>query len=78
MEIKSVEGRLTILGELDESSLLPQFVFAIPQSSSINFLKILAGANAVMVFPNHSFKIWQIKGSSEIQKISFVVREELA
>jgi superfamily II RNA helicase len=68
MEIKSVEGRLTILGELDDNSLLPQFVFSISQSSSVDFLKILASANAVMVFPNHSFKIWQIKGSSEIQK----------
>jgi hypothetical protein len=80
IEIRSAKGQVTVLGELDENSLYPQFAFSIPQSSSIDVLKILpqsssidvlkilSDGNAVMVFPNRSFKIWQIKRSSEISK----------
>jgi hypothetical protein len=68
IEIRSVKGQLTVDGELEEDGLFPAFAFSIPQSSSIDVLKILSGSNAVMVFPNHSFKIWQIKRSSEISK----------
>jgi hypothetical protein len=68
LEVRSTKGQLTIHGELQENSLYPQFAFSIPQSSSIELLKILSDANAAMSFPNHSFKIWQIKRSSEISK----------
>src|SRR5262245_37486334 len=68
MEIRSVKGQLTVDGELEEDGLFPAFAFSIPQSSSIDVLKILSGPNAIMVFPNRSFKLWQIKRSSEISK----------
>jgi hypothetical protein len=68
IEIRSAKGQVTVLGELDENSLYPQFAFSIPQSSSIDVLKILSDGIAVMVFPNRSFKIWQVKRSSEISK----------
>jgi hypothetical protein len=68
LTIQSRQERLSTVGELDENSLFPSFVFTIPQSSSVEFLRILSNANAVMIFPNHSFKIWQIKKSSEIAK----------
>ena len=68
MEIRSVKERLTVHGELDENGMSPQFAFSIPQSSSTDVLKIMSGSKAVLVFPNRSFKIWQIKKSSEISK----------
>ena len=68
MELRSTEGRLSIIGELEENSLFPQFAFQIPQSSSLEALKILSGPDAVMSFPNRSFRLWQIKKSSEISK----------
>jgi hypothetical protein len=68
IEIRSINGQLTAFGELNENSLYPQFTFSIPQSASIEVLRILSGTNAVMVFPNRSFKIWQIKRTSEISK----------
>jgi len=68
IEIRSIKGRLTVDGELEEDGLFPAFVFSIPQSSSTDVLKILSGSDAVMVFPNRSFKLWQIKRSSEISK----------
>ena len=76
--IQSRQERLSTVGELDEKSLFPQFVFTIPQSSSIEFLKILSSANAVMIFPNHSFKSWQIKKSSEIPKFPSACRNKAA
>jgi hypothetical protein len=68
LEVRSTKGQLTIYSELQENSLYPQFAFSIPQSSSIELLEILSDANAAMSFPNHSFKIWRIKRSSEISK----------
>jgi hypothetical protein len=68
LAIQSRQEQLTTVGELDENSLYSQFVFTISQSSFIEFLKILSNAKAVMIFPNHSFKLWQIKKSSEISK----------
>jgi hypothetical protein len=68
IEIRSIKGRLTVDGELEEDGLFPAFVFSIPQSSSTDVLKILSGSDAVMVFPNRSFKLWRIKRSSEIPK----------
>src|SRR5262249_40890565 len=68
IEIRSVKGQLTVDGELEDDGLLPTFAFSIPQPSSIDVLKILSGPNAKMVFPNRSFKLWQIKRSSEISK----------
>jgi hypothetical protein len=78
LAIQSRQGRLNTVGELDENSLSSQFVFTIPQSLSIQFLKILSSANAVMIFPNHSFKIWQIKKSSEISKFLSACRTKAA
>jgi hypothetical protein len=66
--IQSRQERLSTVGELDENSLYSQFVFTIPQSSFFEFLKILSSTNAMMIFRNHSFKIWQIKKSLEISK----------
>lgn len=66
--IRSVKGQLTVDGELEEDGLFPAFALSIPQSSSIDVLKILSGSNAIMVFPNRSFKLWHIKRSSDISK----------
>jgi hypothetical protein len=68
IEIRSIKGRLTVDGELEEDGLFPAFVFSIPQSSSTGVLKILSSSDAVMVFPNRPFKLWQIKRSFEIPK----------
>jgi len=68
IKIRSVKGQLTVDGELEEDGLFPAFMFSIPQSSSTDVLKILSGSDAVMVFPNRSFKLWQIKRSSMISK----------
>jgi hypothetical protein len=76
--IQSRQERLSAVGELDENSLFPQFVFTIPQSSSVEFLRILSDTNAVMIFPNHLFKIWQIKKSSEISKFLSACRNKAA
>jgi hypothetical protein len=78
LAIQSREGRLSTVGALDENSLFPLFVFTIPQSSSVEFLRILSNANAVMIFPNHSFKIWQIKKSSEISQFLSACRNKAA
>ncbi len=66
MEIRSNEGHVTAIGDLDESDMYPLFVFQILQFPSNDVLKILASADAEIIFPNRSFKIWQIKKSSEI------------
>ena len=76
LAIKSREGRLSTVGELEENSLFPEFVFTIPQSSSSEFLNILSNSNAVMTFPNHSFKIWQIKKSLEISRFLSACRNK--
>ena len=68
IEIRSIKGRLTVDGQLEDDGLFPAFVFSIPQSSSTDVLKILSGSHAVMVFPNRSFKLWQIKRPSLISK----------
>src|SRR5262245_3459755 len=39
MEIRSAKRQLTVVGELDENSLYPQFAFSIPQFSSIDALR---------------------------------------
>jgi hypothetical protein len=78
LAIQSRQERLSTVGELDENSLFPQFVFTISQSSSVEFLRILSNTNAVMIFPNHSFKIWQIKKSSEISKFLSACRSKAA
>jgi hypothetical protein len=68
IEIRSVKGQITVDGELEEDGLFPAFAFSIPQSLSVDVLKILSGSNAVMIFPNRSYKLWQIKRSSEMSK----------
>jgi hypothetical protein len=68
MELRSVEGRLSINGEPNEDSLFPQFVFQVRQSLSFDVLKIFSSPDAVMTFPNRSFRIWKIKKSSELSK----------
>ena len=68
IEIRSVKGRLAVDGKLQDDGLFPTFAFSIPQSSSIDMLKILSGSNAIIDFPNRSFKLWQIKRSSEVSK----------
>jgi hypothetical protein len=68
MEIKSRVGRITVLGELNETDMYPSFVFKILQFESNDLTKILLSKDAKIVFPNKTFRIWNIKKSDTIAK----------
>jgi hypothetical protein len=69
MEIKSQIGRITVFGELKtEDRIAPELFFQILQGESNDVAKILLSKDAEIVFPNNSFRIWNIKKADEITK----------